>query len=83
MIKLKGKGGGGENPYVVFKGWSAFCEVLVDTLSFKTVNTADYHGYHTDALFTLFVISSARLAGRGKKEKVRKSIGELQIVLTY
>jgi len=39
-------------------------------LPFTVVDTADYHGYHTEALCTLFVILVARLEkerGRDKK----------------
>lgn len=43
---------------------------LLDILSFTVVDTADFHGYHTKGLFTLFIILVACLEkerGRDKK----------------
>lgn len=47
-----------------------FYEDLVNIPSFTVVNRVDYHGYHTDTLFTLFVIVAAHLERERKRKRI-------------
>lgn len=55
--------------------------ILLDILPFTVVDTADFHGYHTEVLCTLFVILVACLEKEKGREKT-KHVWAVQSVLS-